>query len=131
MKSIKKITTVILFLFISIFFFSCSKELSRDTAKDLIIQKYNLPQTETVKIVKNYYKSQYGDRGAFGMEKIAIVSSPYYSEFRKMLDGLKSKGLIAVNETKEYTGGIHYTWATISLTDEGEKISCKGKQRTV
>ena len=116
----------ILSMGIIVFFMSgCSKTLSRDEAETLIKQKHNLPQIETVKIVKNYHKSHYGDRGGFGMEIVTIVTSPYYSEFKTMLDGLQSKGLITVNETKEYNGGIHYTWATVSLTDEGKKYLVK------
>jgi len=117
--------TFVLVPLISIFLFSCSKDLSRDEAETLIKQKYNLPKIETVEIVKNYHISHFGDRGAFGMEMVTIVTSPNYSENKKMLDGLQSKGLITVNETKEYSNHIHYTWATVSLTAEGKKYLVK------
>ena len=76
-------SSLFLLLFISFFLFSCSNNLSRENAKDLIVQKYNLPQIETIKMGKKYYISQQGDRGDFGMEKVAIVTAPYYSEFKK------------------------------------------------
>ena len=79
----------------------CSKTLSRDEAETLIKQKYNLPQTETVKIGKNYYISQ-KNGGGFG--PVALITGPYYSEFKQMLDGLQSKGLIIVKQTNESSG---------------------------
>ena len=107
---------------ISIFLCSCSKDLSRNEAETLIKQKYNLPQTETVKIGKNYYISQ-NNGGGFG--PVALINGPHYSEFKQMLAGLQSKGLINVNQTHTSGGGIYYTWATVSLTADGKKYLLK------
>ena len=122
MRLIKNLFASILLLVFAITVTSCSKDLSRDKAKKLIVKNKDLPQTETTNIEKKYYISQYGDRGAFGMQKIGLVTNPNYSGHKRMLDDLASEGLIKVEETKESSNGVHYTWASVALTKKGKKF---------
>jgi hypothetical protein len=116
MKPSLKISTAFLFLMTSIFLLSCGKDLSRDDAKELIIQKINLPQTETLKIEGTYFVSQQG-------RQVTSIEQPYFSQYRTMLEGLQSKGLITINLANEddQASGIYFTWAYVTLTDEGKK----------
>lgn len=100
----------------------CSNNLSREEACKIIVKKYDLPQKKIVEIRKKYYKSQEGDKGIFGMPYIAVMNHDYdYSNFKNMLVALESKGLITISETTTYSEHIHFTWATVNLTDEGRK----------
>lgn len=123
MKSIKKITTVFLLSMSCLFLFSCSKDLSRDKAKDLIIEKYGFPRYETNKINKEYlklWKCLYKMRGWQG-------GSIGCGAFPKNLTQFQNNGLIIIGEKNVqgingWTGDLQ-SWLvyTITLTDEGKK----------
>lgn len=107
----------------SFFLQSCgNKNLSRDKAKDLIVQEYSLPQPETTKLGKRYFKKKWGDRLAFGMEKLCWVKEEQYLvDVKSKLDNLQSKGLITINESDQNGDGCHYIWVNAILTNDGKK----------
>jgi len=105
---------------ISIFFFSCSKDLSRSEAEDLIIQNLNLPQPETSQFDVLYVE---GD--------IPWNLTHISKEEESMLSSFSNKGLINIIKIPHNTkisgpmGGTIATqnWTTIKveLTNEGRK----------
>lgn len=116
----KNLPIAILPLFL--FLFSCSNDLSRDKAKDLIVQKYNLPQTETVKLGKSYLKKYQNLNG--------IYNETGYSGAKEKLDALLSQGLITIGESQSGTIGYGLMfYATVMLTDEGKKYLIKEDEK--
>jgi hypothetical protein len=124
MKKVKYLTSVMLLLFVSFFFFSCSKNLSRSEASVLIMKKYNLPQIESKEINKSYFKnSKYVDYCSFPKVSIYIGDRITYSDNENVLIALKEKGLINISETVEQEREYDEdnTYAIVLLTDEGRK----------
>lgn len=122
MKTFKKLATSVLILFSLIFFSSCSNNLSKDKAENLIIKKYSLPQTKTTTIKKSYYIKNRSE--GTGLVPVGIFSggSDYtYSNYEQLLKGYQANGLISINERKTYNNGISWFWADVSLTDKGKK----------
>ena len=125
---VPKVLIVIAVILVGLFLLNnyMKNNLSESKAKDLIVKKFNLPQIETKKIIKQYLKSQWGDIGFFGMEKHCIVVRDdnidvHYDAAKENLDQLVSKGLIGINESTENNDGCHYVWANVVLTEEGRK----------
>ena len=123
MKSLKNFTTVFLLLMSCLLLFSCRKDLSRDKAKDLIINKYGFPKYETDKINKEYlelwkclYKMRDWKGGCIGC-----------GAFPENLTYFQNNGLIVIGQ-KNIQGINGWTWElqswlvyTVTLTDEGKK----------
>jgi len=101
--------------------FSCSNNLSRGKAKELIIQKMHLPQIETTKMLKRYLDHSWGDMGFFSMPKVCYVVGDQYSDVKGRLDDLQAKGVINITQSEEYNDGCHFVWKNVNLTDEGKK----------
>ena len=93
-----------------------SNNLSRSKAKNLIVKAYGLPHSESVELIKEYYVSQHSSGWSTG-----LISSERYSDHKKELDELQSKGVITVGDTTHYGNDIDFTYALIKLTDEGKK----------
>jgi hypothetical protein len=123
MKSLRKISTL-LFLSVScLLLFSCSKDLSRDKAKDLIIKTNGFPTYETAKINKEYlklweclYKMRDWEGGFIGC-----------GAFPENLTNFQNSGLIVIGQKNieginGWTGTLQ-SWVvyTVTLTDEGKK----------
>lgn len=122
MKTTNRIVTSIMFLFVSIFLLSCSKNLSREKAEVLIIKKFNLPRTETMQIKKTYYVKNYSLGTGFCPVGIYSGSSEnMYSNYKQLIEGLQSNGMVLVKEDKRIENSICWIWADVSLTDEGKK----------
>lgn len=123
MKTIKKLTTLLLLSMSCLLLFSCSKDLSRDKAKDLIVKKYGLPNYETSKINKEYlklweclYKMRDWEGGCIGC-----------GAFPENLTQFQNNRLIVIGQKNiqginGWTGNLQ-SWLvyTITLTDEGKK----------
>lgn len=106
-------TKLFIFIIAISFLTSCRNDFSRETAKDLIIQKYNFPHIETTRLLKDH------------LFKTETMSGITYGSiyFKDKFDTLLSEGLITLNERQEgddprYT--IQY-FTTVSLTEEGKK----------
>jgi|GEM_PF-2540941 len=124
MKLIKKLTTVFLLSISCLLLFSCSKDLSRDKAKDLIIKKYGLPKYETNKINKEYlqmwgciYKMLNWEGGCIGCD---AFPNKYLTKFQN--NGLIVIGQKNVQGINERSGSLQ-SWLvyTVTLTNEGRK----------
>ncbi len=97
-------------------------------AEVLIMKKFNLPQTDTMRIYKKYFKSsKYVDYCSFPKVSIYIGGRITYSDNEKVLITLKEKGLINISETVEQEREYDEdnTYAIVLLTDEGKKYLIK------
>jgi hypothetical protein len=107
---------------------SCSNNLSRHKAADLISQQLKLPATQTV-VLASYFKKSWSDpaSGPFGISAACLVSGDgkNYSDMKQILAGLESKGLISIGERKDHEGECNYLYATTNLTEEGKKYLVK------
>lgn len=122
MKTKNRIVASFIFLFVSIFLLSCSKNLSRENAEDLIIKKFNLPRTETMQIKKTYYVENHSLGTGFCPVGIYSGSDENrYSNYKQLIEALQSNGMVLVNEDKKIENQICWTWANVLLTDEGKK----------
>ncbi|MCX6231139.1 MAG: hypothetical protein NTZ33_06305 [Bacteroidetes bacterium] len=105
MRTTIKLSIVFLF---SISFFllsSCSKDLSRDKAKQMIIQKYNFPLLKTINIDARHRYEYFG-----GSEMV-------------QLNNFVSLGLVTQKKVNEYIPSVGAAWdfIDVSLTEEGKK----------
>ncbi|MEK6320241.1 MAG: hypothetical protein AABN33_01020 [Acidobacteriota bacterium] len=101
---------------------SCSNDLSRQKAAELIARQQKLPAIETIQLGKSYLKESRHD--SWG---VCMVIGDKYSDsgVKERLDGLQAKGLISIGEKKQHEGECNYVWATVELTDEGKKYLVK------
>ena len=105
---------------ISIFFFSCGKDLSRGQAEEAIVQKLNLPQSETTQFDVLFVE---GD--------IPWNLTHISKQEENMLNNLSNKGLVTIQKIPHITnipgpfgGSIgSQSWRTIKveLTNEGKQ----------
>lgn len=112
--------TFILVPLISLSFFACSKDLSRGKAEELISQKLNLPQPETMQFDILYVE---GD--------IPWNLTHISKQEENMLNYFSNNGLITIQKIPHVTdfpgpmGGVLFkqNWKTIKaeLTNEGRK----------
>ena len=117
------------FLLVSIILLSsCSNNLSRQKAAELISRQQKLPVTQTI-VLGSYFKRAWSDpaSGAFGISAACLVSGgdKNYSDVAQSLAELQSKGLISIGERKDHNGECNYLYATTKLTDEGKKYLVK------
>lgn len=96
---------------------SCSNDLSRQKAAELISRQQKLPAIETTPLGKSYLKESRHD--SWG---VCMVIGDKYSDVKGRLDELQAKGLISVGEKSAHEGECNYLWATVELTDEGISI---------
>lgn len=101
---------------------SCSNDLSRQKAAELISKQQKLPTIETIQLGKSYLKESRHD--SWG---VCMVIGDKYSDsgVKERLDGLQAKGLISIGEKKQHDGECNYVWATVELTNEGKKYLVK------
>jgi hypothetical protein len=102
---------------------SCSNDLSRQKAAELISKQLELPTIETTQLGKSYLKNSWGDPSM--MPAVCVVTGDQYSDVKKRLDELQAKDLIRIGENQQHEGECNYIWATVKLTDEGRKYLVK------
>ena len=97
--------------------FGCDgNKLSRSEAKNLIVKAYSLPRNESVELKKTYYISQQSHGWS-----TALISGERYSDHKRKLEELQSKGVITIGDTTFYGTDIDITSAIVKLTNEGKK----------
>lgn len=94
MKTFTKLANPILLLCISIFLFSCSKNLSRDKAKDEITKKMGYPIPITYSFGKHHKK----DYQMTGRGPVNITLGEKYEDVKQMLSFFQDKGVIVIKE---------------------------------
>jgi len=112
MKTIKATTSkLILFCSISILFFSCTDNLTRDKAKEIIIKDYQRKYEGTA--VDGCMKELIQIKKSYTM--------PLTDEVKKMLDCLTSEGMITISEeyhNQSWTCPYSWTEAKVNLTEK-------------
>lgn len=99
---------------------SCSNDLSRQKAAELISRHQKLPAIETIQLGKRVLKDSRHD--SWG---VCLNIGDKYSDVKGRLDELQAKGLISIGENQQHEGQCNYLWATVELTDEGKKYLVK------
>jgi hypothetical protein len=121
MKLLKKLTIPLLITMSCFLIFSCSKDLTRDEAKDLIIKKYGFPKYESNRFYKEYLQVSI-NQGVRDWKGGSIRRN-----FPENLNSFYKSGLITIGEKhiqriNNWDGRVK-DWLvyTVTLTNEGEK----------
>lgn len=119
----KKLSALFLLSMSCLLLISCSKNLSRDKAKELIIAEYDFPKYETDIIYKEYLKLDHCLYKMRGWEGGCIACGP----FPKNLEYFQNNGLIVIGQ-KNIQGingwtGKSQSWIvyTVTLTVIGKQ----------
>lgn len=103
---------------------SCSNDLSRQKAAELISRQQKLPATQTI-VLGRYFKRAWSDPSWIPAACLVSGGGKEYSDVEQSLAEWQSKGLISIGEDQTKKGECNYLWATTSLTDEGKKYLVK------
>ncbi len=96
---------------------SCSKDLSKSRAKEMIIQKHELPKAATIGLAKRYMVSYVG---GFSVPLDSLVNCEPYCDYEEFLTKLEKDGFVKLLRTGP-EGNCRVVQVWVSLTDESKK----------
>ena len=109
---------VSLILLIALCTFTACNKLTRGKAKEEIIKKQQLPQSETVKLNKKFLKDH---QFVGGFPKVCLtIGIDHFSSYEKKLLDLQSQGFITLKDD-EYYDDCNDLYTNVLLTEKGKK----------